>query len=161
VKFLDNAYGDGSETPTDEEYRMELKPPERAEEDDVESEAYDKLLGAKVMVDFGTEGTKRATVKSRARDYEGNLVGQYNPNPHLDQREYVLEYDDGTSDRMFANIIAANLYAQMDDEGNSHVLLQDIVDHRSDDTAITKENAYIIKMRIYYFKSYLFYQRGR
>jgi hypothetical protein len=69
------AYGDGTNTPTDEEYRLSKKPPERLEEDDIESEAYDKLIGAELMVDFGTDGKKRATVKKRARDYDGNLLG--------------------------------------------------------------------------------------
>jgi hypothetical protein len=37
---------------------MSLKPPERLVEDDIESEAYNKLIGAELMVDFGTEGKK-------------------------------------------------------------------------------------------------------
>jgi hypothetical protein len=62
-------------------------------------------------------------VKKRAReDYDGNLLGSQHPNPQLDQREYEIEYDDGTAQRMFGNIIAANLYAQMDKEGIAHTL---------------------------------------
>jgi hypothetical protein len=57
------AYGDGTNTPTDAEYRMEQQPPEHLDEDDVELEAYDKLIGAEFMVDFGSEGRKLATVK--------------------------------------------------------------------------------------------------
>jgi hypothetical protein len=34
------------------------------EEDDVQSDAYDKFIGAQMTVNFGTEGRKRATVKS-------------------------------------------------------------------------------------------------
>jgi hypothetical protein len=67
----DPAYGDGSNTPTDDEYRMGTKPPDRLEEDEVESEAYDKYIGAEMLVEFGTEGQKRATVTSRVRDYDG------------------------------------------------------------------------------------------
>jgi hypothetical protein len=80
----DPAYGDGSNTLTDAEYRMETKPPERKEEDEIETEAYDKFIGAQVTVDFGTDGQKRATVKKRVTDYEGNLVGRKNKNPLLD-----------------------------------------------------------------------------
>jgi hypothetical protein len=138
------AYGDGSNTPTEDEYRMEQNPPDRLDEDDIDSEAYDKLLGAEVMVDFGMEGKKRATVKSRARDYDGNLIGRHHKNPQLDQREYVIEYDDGTSDRMFGNIIAANLYAQMDETGVKHTMLRDIVDHRRTNDAISKDDGYFI-----------------
>jgi hypothetical protein len=138
------AYGDGTNTPTDEEYRMSQKPPERLDEDDVDSEAYDKLIGAELMVDFGTEGKRQATVKKRARDYDGHLLGSQHRNPQLDQREYEIEYDDGTSQRMFGNIIAANLYAQMDEDGISHALLNEIIDHRKDETAITRENGFTL-----------------
>jgi hypothetical protein len=94
----DSAYGDGTNTPTDEEYRMNTKPPERLDEDDIQSDAYDKYIGAELAVDFGTDGKRRATVKERVRDFEGNYVGRSNTNPYLDTSEYIIEYEDGTSD---------------------------------------------------------------
>jgi hypothetical protein len=142
------AYGDGTNTPTEAEYRMEQQPPEWLDEDNIESEAYDKLIGAEFMVDFGSEGRKRAMVKKRARDYDGNLIGTRHRDPQLDQREYVIEYEDGTADRMFGNIIAANLYAQLDEEGKSHVLLKEIVDHRKTKDAIKKQNGWIHRSAI-------------
>lgn len=142
--FNDPAYGNGDNTPTDEEYRMETLPPEREEEDDLDAEAYDKFIGAEVTVDFGTEGQKRATVKSRACDFDGKPLGQHSANPELDHREYEIEYEDGTCDRMFANQIAANLFSQVDDDGNRHLLLKELTDHQSDQTAIRKENGYDI-----------------
>jgi hypothetical protein len=45
------AYGDGTNTPTDEEYRMDMKPPNRPDEDDIQSDAYDKYIGAEVAVE--------------------------------------------------------------------------------------------------------------
>ena len=42
----------------------------------------------------------------------------------------VLEYA--------ANIIAENIYSQVDDEGKQQVLIEDIVDHKSDATAVPK-----------------------
>jgi hypothetical protein len=83
----DPAYGDGSRTPTDAEYRMDTKPPDRPDEDDIQSDEYDKYIGAEVSVDCGTEGKRRATVKARARDFEGNLVSRSNQNPLLDTSE--------------------------------------------------------------------------
>jgi hypothetical protein len=80
----DPAYGDGSNTPTDEEYRFDKAPPDRVEEDELATDAYDKFIGAEMTVDFGTEGRKRATVKERVRDFDGNFVGRSNPNPLLD-----------------------------------------------------------------------------
>jgi hypothetical protein len=38
-------------------------------------------------------------------------------------------------------MIAECLYSQVDDEGNEFLLLDEIIDHRKDDTAITAEEA--------------------
>jgi hypothetical protein len=35
-----------------------------------------------------------------------------------------------------ANVIAKNMYAQVDDKGNKFLLLKEITDHRSDSSAI-------------------------
>jgi hypothetical protein len=95
-------------------------------------------------VDFGTDGQKRATVKKRVTDYEGNLVGRKNKNPLLDTREYLLEYEDGTQEKMFANTIAENIYAQIDEEGQQYLILKEIIDHKASDDAITRADGFII-----------------
>ena len=41
------------------------------------------------------------------------------------------------------SIIAENMYAQCDSEGNQYLLLKEIVDWRKDDTAVAKEDMYI------------------
>jgi hypothetical protein len=140
----DPAYSDGSQTPTDAEYRMDTLPPDRPDEDDIQSDAYDKYIGAEVSVDFGMERRKRATVKARARDFEGNFVGRSNPNPLLHTSEYLIEYDDGTLDCMFANAIAENIYTQVDKEGQHFVLLNEIVDHRSTADAVQLQDSFVI-----------------
>ena len=43
---LDLAYGDGSHTPSDEDY---AKPEDRPEEDDIDLDTYDKLLGTQMI----------------------------------------------------------------------------------------------------------------
>jgi hypothetical protein len=43
----------------------------------------------------------------------------------------VLEYA--------ANVIAENLYSQVDDEGHHQVMIEDIVDHKKDSSAVTKD----------------------
>jgi hypothetical protein len=140
----DPAYGDGSNTPMDEEYCMNTKPPDRPDEDKIESEAYDKYIGAEMLVDFGVKGRKRATVKKRIRDFDGNLVGKSHENPMLDTSEYVIEYEDGTSDCMFANAIAENIYTQIDDKGRHLMLLKELTDHRKGDDAIDIANGFIV-----------------
>jgi hypothetical protein len=63
---------------------MNDKPPDRIEEDEVQSDVYDKFIGAEVTVDFGMEGRKRAIVRGRVKDFEGNFVGKSHSNPLLD-----------------------------------------------------------------------------
>ena len=47
----------------------------------------------------------------------------------MDTQEYEIEYDDGTNDRYFANVIAENLYSQIDSEGRQFLVLEEITDH--------------------------------
>jgi hypothetical protein len=48
----------------------------------------------------------------------------------------LLEFTNGTIKQYAANIIAKNMYAQVDDEGNMFQLLDEIMDRKKDDTAI-------------------------
>jgi hypothetical protein len=46
-----------------------------------------------------------------------------------------------------ANVIAENLSAQLDENGEQFRIMQEITDHRSDHAALQKENMYIIQKR--------------
>ena len=50
---------------------------------------------------------------------------------------------DGHTESLSANIVAQHLFSQIDEEGNRHVLLDDIVDHRRSDSAVSKEDAFV------------------
>ena len=82
-------------------------------------------------------------VTKRLRDAEGRPIGMANENPLLDTRQYAVEFKDGRSESLSANLIAQNLYSQIDTEGKRHVLLDDIVDHRRDRTAVDKSDAFV------------------
>ena len=55
-------------------------------------------------------------------------------------REYEVEFPDGATDTFTANLIAENLYSQVDEEGNSYSIFSEIVDHKSDGTAVLKDD---------------------
>lgn len=84
-----------------------------------------------------------ATVKKRAVGEDGEPIGVHHKNPFLDTRKYEVEYRDGTIEIMSANTIAENLLAQVDEEGHRQLLLDEIIDHRSNDTAIKREDGFI------------------
>ena len=89
------------------------------------------------------EGPEFARVTKRLRDANGIPIGTANDNPLLDTRIYEVEYLDGYKASLSANTIAENMFAQVDDEGNRHVLFDSIVDHRTDGSQITQDDAFI------------------
>jgi len=109
------------------------------EADEFTPESMDEYLTAQVLLPHGGE-TARATVKARSRDMQGNPVGKRHPNPILDTRMYEVEFPDGSTESFTTNIIAENLFSQVDDCGNEFRVIKDIVDHRKDKTAVTKND---------------------
>ncbi len=72
----------------------------------------------------------------RAKGTSGEPIGCKHSNLLFDNREYVIEFTDGTTENYFANVIAECTNAQVDSEGNQYQLLSKITDHRSDNSAI-------------------------
>jgi len=56
---------------------------------------------------------------------------------------YDVKFDTGETEAYTANIIAENIYAQVDEEGYTTLELDEIVDHKSDGNAVTHANAYV------------------
>ena len=113
----------------------------RSEADDYTPEAFDTLLSAQVQLPLGGE-MKRGTVVNRKRDHNGNPVGIRHDNPMLDTRVYEVEFSNGNVGEFTANMIAENIYASVDAEGNEHVLFDEIIDHKKDKSAVTIDNMY-------------------
>ena len=67
-----------------------------------------------------------------------------NDNPILDSRMYEVEYQDGTKASLVANYIAKNMFSQVDQEGNCHVLLDEIIDYRVKGQEVKQQDAFII-----------------
>ena len=111
----------------------------RPEQDEYTPEAFDGYLTASVMLPRGGE-VLRAQVVSRKRDANGNPIGRANPNPILDTRVYEVEFEDGAREYYSANLIAENMYSQIDTEGNRYLLLSEIIDHLKDKRAMDKDD---------------------
>ena len=60
-------------------------------------------------------------------------------NPFFDTREFEIEFTDGTRDEYTANLIAENMYVQVDDKGHQFQLHAEIQVHWKDGMAISKE----------------------
>ena len=56
---------------------------------------------------------------------------------------YNVEFPDGIIKEYTTNIIAENMYTQVDQYGRSRVILDRILNFKEDDTALSKNNTYI------------------
>lgn len=99
----------------------------------------DPYINMELGITRDEEGMHHARVKRRAVDEEGKPIGMPSDNPLMDQRQYEIEYMDGRTEILTANIIAENLLAQVDDDGHRHLLIDEIEDHRILEDAIPKE----------------------
>jgi hypothetical protein len=135
------AYGDLFDE-VDVQYEPEAPRPDVDDtEEGFSAETFDQYLQAEVMLPRGGEA-HRGTVQRRVKDGDGLPVGRANQNPLLDTREYEVVFPDGATEAYTANLIAENIYSQVDDDGRQFAILSEIVDHRSDRTALKKAEGY-------------------
>ena len=103
-----------------------------------ESGTRDTYLNMELGFQRDEEGLHYARVKRRVIDADGTPVGVPNNNPLLDSRQYEVEFADGRSETLTANVIAENILAQVDEHGHRHMLIEEIEDHRTTKDAIPK-----------------------
>jgi hypothetical protein len=103
----------------------------------------DTYLNMELAIPRDSDGPEFAKVTKRLRDKDGLPIGKANDNPILDTRMYQVEYSDGHKASLAANAIAENMFAQVDDEGNRHVLFKEIIDHRTDGSELKQQDAFI------------------
>jgi len=68
--------------------------PELEEADEMQHEAYDRYISARVCVPKAGE-MSYGTVMNRKRRLDGDLMGRSNANPILDTSIYEVKFDDG------------------------------------------------------------------
>ena len=115
------------------------------EADELDVDSYNKFVGSSVALHRGGEKLKGKVV-DRVRDDVGNLQGRYDSNPLLDTSTYVVKFEDGSAEEFSANVIAEAIFAQVDDEGREHLILDEIIDHRRDDkVSLNSSNCFEVK----------------
>ena len=113
-------------------------------DDDFTPDVYDSYLNMELAIPQGDSLEPRlARVTKRLKDANGLPIGLANENPILDTRMYEVEYLDGERASLAANNIAENLFAQIDNEGNCQVLMDEIIGHRSNEHAVKQQDAFI------------------
>jgi len=134
----------GDDPDFEEEFQKIISDKDLKEADDVYTpDAYDGFTNMELAFDRGDDGPSYAKVTKRLRDAEGKPIGTAHSNPILDSRMYEVEYLDGYTTSIAANAIAENMFAQVDAEGNRHVLFDEIIDHRCDGTEVKMQDAFL------------------
>ena len=88
-------------------------------------------------MDVSSAKERRGRVAKRSQGLDGEAVECANANPLFDTREYNFDFTDVSVDKYTSNIIAENMFTQVDDEGNQYLLINEITNHRKDNAAIT------------------------
>ena len=133
-------YSDGNLDPPVDDYEED-----HVDEDGIsqfEAPVTDYLIHAEVNLPKGEE-MQRAKVISRSKSDDGRILGMYDDNPMLNTLLYDVQFPDGTIKEYAANIIAENMFSQVDADGYSHTILEAIVDHKKDDKAVDCVDKYI------------------
>ncbi len=103
----------------------------------------DTLINAEVLLPH-EESTALATVLRRTVDENGRMIGTYNDNPLLNTMVYDCVFPDGTTKEYAANIIAENIYNNVDFDGYASSSSYVIVDHKRSGDAIRMEDKYFV-----------------
>jgi hypothetical protein len=109
------------------------------EADEMDHDAYDKYISARLMLPDSDGIARPAQVKRRKR---GKLIGHSHKNSILDPGLYEVEFEDGQVGTYAANVIAENVFEQVDDEGFTYTLFDEIVDHKRGADAVKPEEGF-------------------
>ena len=112
-------------------------------EDEATSEnVFDTYIGAEINLPDPGGRDQMARVVKRIKGNDGNCKNVHISNPMLDTSEYLVEFPDGTTKELTANIIAESMFSQVEAEGHHYQLLSEIAKHRKDESAIPISDGY-------------------
>ena len=108
-------------------------------DDEMEEIGSDIWSNVEVGIWMEEHGFCHGRVKRRAIDAEGKPTGIAGNNVSLDGRDCEIEFSDGQTEILTVSIIAENLLAEMDAEGNRSLFIEEIEDHQKTADAIPEE----------------------
>ena len=97
-----------------------------------------------LTLDRGGDRPKLLGVKKRLKDANRRPIRLGNKNPILSSIMYEFEYCDRYVTAMAANVIAENLFAQIYQEGNIFLLIDYIIDTRTDGTPKLQQDVFVV-----------------
>ena len=86
----------------------------KEDDDQFTPDYYDNYINMELEFDWGGEQPEYTRVKKRLKDNQGRPIGIALDNPILGTRMYEVEYQESHMAALAANIIAENLFSQVD-----------------------------------------------
>ena len=128
-----------------EEFDNAVNNPEVKEADELFTpDTYDQYLQMELALPQGDRLEPRlANVTKHLKYANGIPIGTANQNPLLDTRMYEVELADEEKASLAANYIVENIFEQLDDKGNHQVLMNEIIDYRTNWTELKQQDAFI------------------
>ena len=83
------------------------------------------------------------TIIHCAHGIDGNLTGKANMNPLLESRTYKVEFPYRRTAEFSANAIAEHMFMQCDVTGNQYLLLDSIINHKIEDSAVKDSDQHV------------------
>jgi hypothetical protein len=112
------------------------------EYDKFDPNAFNQYINAELLLPGG-DSLLTGKVIARKKDRDGNPVGRSNANPILDSCVLEVQFNDGVVKEFAANVIAKHIYSQVDSERRRHLILDEIIDHRKDGSAVAPDDLYV------------------
>ncbi len=84
--------------------------------DEMTVEEFDRYISAEVLLPRGDNMVLGKVINCK-RDADDNPIGTAHSNPIFDTRLYQVQFPEGQVEEYSANVIAQNLYSQLDSEG--------------------------------------------
>ena len=104
--------------------------------------SYDQYIGAGFLIP-DRKGERLMEKVEKCVRYDDTSTGEGNYNTMHDKSLYEVEYPDGTTEQLAANIISENMLSQADSEIHHYQVLIEVTYHKKDDIAISKVDGFI------------------
>ena len=86
----------------------------------------------------GEDHPQLAKINKRLKDIDGKPIRKSSKFSILDTHQYDVEFNDGHTQALYANLITQNMLSQVNNEGHRHVPLDSIIDMRTGGSQIFK-----------------------
>ena len=82
-------------------------------------------------------------VTKRLRYESGNPIGRSHYSPIMDSRLYEAELSDGENMSLAENVIAENIFYQVDEQVHRHVIMDEFIDLRTNWAQASKDDVFV------------------